>query len=105
MKILKKDVTLKFILYSFLLITIEMLIDCVFDEYILVNYLYYFWIFMYILLSVAIFILFAWLFTRSISKKFNAEMSSQMDNKNILFANIAHDLRTPIHQYLDFQRL
>lgn len=104
MKRLKKGVSISFVLYAFLLSAIERIIEAVFEEYILIHYESFFWIFMYLFLSfVAIFFV-AWLFTKSISKKFNVEMVRQMEDKNILFTNIAHDLRTPITSILGFSK-
>lgn len=107
MQQLKKDISKAFIIYAFLLSVIESVIDSIFDDFLFVRYehsgrvgqiLFVF----YIVLSIAVFILVSYFFTRSISKRISAEMHRQIEERNMLFANITHDLKTPITSILGF---
>ena len=46
----------------------------------------------------------AWLFSRLITKKMNAEIQRQTDERNMLYANIAHDLKTPMTSILGYAK-
>ncbi|MDO5147685.1 MAG: HAMP domain-containing sensor histidine kinase [Eubacteriales bacterium] len=46
----------------------------------------------------------AWLFSRAITKKINAEIQRQTDERNMLYANIAHDLKTPMTSILGYAK-
>lgn len=110
MEQLKKDITKAFILFAFLLAVIESMVSSVFDDYlfVLVNQdkvMTAILIILYLSVSLGLFIVFAWLFTRNISSKINSEMHRQVDERNILYANIAHDLKTPITSILGFSQV
>lgn len=51
-----------------------------------------------------IYFLFALLFFVIVRRKINKETQRQMEEKNILYANIAHDLKTPITSILGFSK-
>lgn len=46
----------------------------------------------------------AWLFSRVVTKKINAEIQRQTDERNMLYANIAHDLKTPMTSILGYAK-
>jgi len=46
----------------------------------------------------------AWLFSRVITKKLNAEIQRQTEERNMLYANIAHDLKTPMTSILGYAK-
>jgi signal transduction histidine kinase len=106
---LRKDISRIFIIYALLLSVIESIIDSVFDGFLFVRFeqnesLIQMLLAVYVILSIATFILFTFLFTKTISKKISNEMHRQMEERNMLFANIAHDLKTPITSILGFSR-
>lgn len=46
----------------------------------------------------------AWLFSRMVTKKINAEIQRQTDERNMLYANIAHDLKTPMTSIVGYAK-
>jgi signal transduction histidine kinase len=109
MQQLKKDISKAFIIYAFLLSVIESVIDSIFDDFLFVRYeqnerVSQILLVTYLVLCFATFILFAYLFTKLISKKISFEMHRQIEERNMIFTNIAHDLKTPITSILGFSR-
>lgn len=109
MQQLKKDISKAFIIYAFLLSVIESVIDSIFDDFLFVRYeqnerMSEILFAMYIVLCIVTFIIFSYLFTKSISKNISSEMHRQIEERNMIFANIAHDLKTPITSILGFSR-
>ncbi len=109
MQQLKKAISKAFIIYALLLTVTESVIDSIFDDLLLVQYKHndivkYMLLAAYIVLCIGAFIFFAYLFTKSISKKISGEMHRQIEERNMIFTNIAHDLKTPITSILGFSR-
>ncbi|BCN32684.1 sensor histidine kinase [Anaeromicropila herbilytica] len=109
MKQLKKDISKAFIIYAFILSIIESMIDSVFDDFLFPHYeqndrIGQILFVAYIVISILVFILVAYLFTKAISKRIRAEMHRQIEERNVVFANITHDLKTPITSILGFSR-
>lgn len=46
----------------------------------------------------------AWLFSRMLTRKLNAEIQRQANERNMLYANIAHDLKTPMTSILGYAK-
>lgn len=46
----------------------------------------------------------AWLFSKMVTKKINAEIQRQTEERNMLYANIAHDLKTPMTSILGYAK-
>lgn len=56
----------------------------------------------YITVNLILLAVTAWLFSNVIGKGFEEEMHRQMNERNMLYANITHDLKTPITSILGF---
>lgn len=107
MKQLKKSITRYFILFALILSLAESLIDGGFewlmesitDEAVAVSA-----ILVYLLISILIFLLFSLWYTWVINKKIFTETNRQLNERNVLYANIAHDLKTPMTLILGFSQ-
>lgn len=102
MRKLKKSIIWIFVLALIALSVIESFVDFLYEE---IAIPYYGWIgvqemivttSIYILVSISVIILITWLFSRKIGKKFETEIHRQVEERNILYAHIAHDLKTPM---------
>jgi signal transduction histidine kinase len=109
MEQLRKSIVRKFILYSFAIAVIESVIDSIFDDAIFPNIPAHgvqevITMSAYIIISLLVFLLFGLLYARNISKLIKEEADRQVNDRNLLFANIVHDLKTPITTILGFSQ-
>lgn len=112
----KKTIMLNFIWITLALVLLESLIDSTMQwadkssnliaEYFSINQtsFMYFAIALYLLLSILVFILAAYIFYIRTNKILEAESQKRVDEQNILFASIAHDLKTPMTSIQGFSR-
>lgn len=107
MKQLKKSITRYFILFALLLSLAESLInggfdwlmESITDEAVAVSA-----ILVYLLISILCFLLFSLWYAWVINKKILAETNRQLNERNVLYANIVHDLKTPMTSILGFSQ-
>lgn len=101
MEKLKKSIIQKFIIYAFALSVIESVIESLFEDWIILKVSDPGWqstlsLFLYAVISILFFALFGLMYARDISKMIEKETARQVGERNLLFANIAHDLKTPM---------
>jgi len=107
MKQLKKSIIRYFILFAFFLSLAKSLLDGGFDwimegitdETVAVSA-----ILVYLLISILCFLLLSIWYTWIINKKILAETNRQLNERNMLYANIVHDLKTPMTLILGFSQ-
>lgn len=109
MKKLKKQIIKYFLIVSFIIMVLQSMVDSLFDNYIfktvnedatkmqlvLVSYM---------VICIAIFVIFAFTFYKVVNKKIEEETRRQINEKSLLFANITHDLKTLITSILGFSK-
>lgn len=101
MKNLKSKIIKYFIFCSLGISVVESMIDSIYDEWLFLlvkseSVLMKLSLASYLLLSILVFVVFAFLFIRMAGKRIEEETNRQLEEKNQLYANIAHDLKTPI---------
>ncbi|WP_167956319.1 sensor histidine kinase [Anaerosporobacter faecicola] len=106
---LKKQIIRYFLLFSFLIAVLESIVDSFFDDYVFLvlpeNSIKMNMAFgCYIVLSIGIFLVVAVVFYRILSRIITEETKKQINEKNLLYANITHDLKTPITSIMGFAR-
>ncbi|KNZ42262.1 sensor histidine kinase [Acetobacterium bakii] len=107
MKQLKKSIIRYFILFALLLSLAKSLLDGGFDwimegitdEAVAVSA-----ILVYLLISILCFLLISIWYTWIINKKILAETNRQLNERNMLYANIVHDLKTPMTLIMGFSQ-
>lgn len=108
MENIKKQIVKDFILCTLALSVSESILDSLFDDCIFQviknSKIYILMLTVYIALSVILFAFFAVCFYKIVSKKLKKENERQMREKNLIFANIAHDMKTPLTSILGFSR-
>ncbi len=96
---LKSKIIKYFLIFAFVLSVSVSVLDSIFDNYFFVDPVggsYTIVILLYIILHIVIFLATASLFYKVISKFFNKEKERQRRDIGLLFANIAHDIKTPL---------
>lgn len=107
MEKLKKYIVGYFILFAFALSAVESILDSCFDEvskYINDSSTFTIALILYLTLCVLMFLLFSKWFAVTISRKIAEETNRQNKERNLLFANILHDLKTPMTIILGFSQ-
>lgn len=104
---LKKKIVRAFVALSFLISVLLSIIDSMFNE--IIEYLttsgqMTVAIILFFATNISVFILFAYMFVRLISKNISEEANRIAQQNNLLYANIAHDLKTPITTIIGFSR-
>lgn len=108
MKELQKSIIKYFILIAFALSVVVSMLDSCFDEvsaYIKDSGVFIIVLILFFALCIGTFILFSILFTVVIRRKFIEETNRQLNDRNILYANIVHDLKTPMTIILGFSQV
>lgn len=109
MEKLKKQIIKNFIIYALGLSVAESILDSLFDDCLFqlvedntvqMKLL----LAVYLILSIVFFIIAAVCFYKAVSRKIEEETRRQINEKNMLIANMAHDLKTPITSILGFSR-
>ncbi|MDH6365330.1 signal transduction histidine kinase [Enterococcus sp. PF1-24] len=96
-----------FLIFAGLLVVSLSILDSLFDA--LVNTLdnqalMYLALVSYFLLQIIIFILYSILFYRRVNKSITIQSKKNLQEQNLLFANIAHDLKTPLTTIIGFSK-
>jgi len=107
MEKLKKYIVTYFILFAFTLSVVESILNSCLDEvsnYIKDNKAFIIVLAIYIVLCIGTFILFSKLFVVAINRKIVEETQRQNNERNLLYANIVHDLKTPMTVILGFSQ-
>lgn len=110
MKKLKGDIIRTFLLCIILLSVAESALDWLLENILLPHYAVLgttqtaVAMTAYIMSGLALLALTIWLFSKVTGKKFEREISRQMNERNMLYANITHDLKTPITSILGFSK-
>lgn len=107
MKELQKSIIRYFLLIAFALSVVISMLDSCFDElsaYIDDKGIFTIVLFLFLALCIGTFILFSIWFSVVIKRKFIEETNRQLNDRNILYANIVHDLKTPMTIILGFSQ-
>lgn len=109
MKQLKKTILKYFILITLLAALLESAVNGIFDQVILPaakenSGLFTLALFGDFLSSLVILFSLALFYCKIVSKKIDEETSRQLDERNLLYSNIIHDLKTPMTSILGFAR-
>ena len=107
MSTLKKSISKGFVLFALLLSVILSIMDSLLDEisvFITTSGQLAVALILFFMINIAIFVGIAYLFSRFLSKKVNTEAERIIEHNNLLFANIAHDLKTPLTTVIGFSR-
>ena len=107
MEKLRKYIVRYFILFAFTLSFVVSILDSCLDEvskYIKDEKTFIIALTIYIILCIGTFILFSKLFVVVISRKISEETKRQNNERNILYANIVHDLKTPMTIIMGFSQ-
>lgn len=104
---LKKYIVRYFILFAFILSVVESILNSCLDEvskYLKDEMAFVIVMVIYIVLCIGTFILFSKLFVVAITRKISEETKRQNNERNILYANIVHDLKTPMTIIMGFSQ-
>lgn len=107
MKKLKNQIIKYFLMCSFGIAFMQSIIDSLYDDYLFIivedgTVSRIFLLVSYAFLHVFIFGVFAVIFYKLVDCKIKKETSRQLEEKNHLYANVSHDLKTPITSILGF---
>lgn len=107
MKELQKSIIKNFIIFAFAISIVESILDSCLNtlsKYIKDSSIFTIVLLLFIALSIGTFVLFSIWFAVIIKRKIEEETKRQMNERNILYANIVHDLKTPMTIILGFSQ-
>ncbi|SET52315.1 His Kinase A (phospho-acceptor) domain-containing protein [Enterococcus malodoratus] len=107
MKKLRNSIVRSFVLYFILLTFIISIVDNFFSNYLDVitdEKLFLFFLASPFVIDILLITCFSILFFRSIDKKVMRQVDKNAEDKSLLFANIAHDLKTPLTSIAGFSK-
>lgn len=106
---LKKQVIGYFLIFSFAIAVVESMVDSIFDDYLFKiiaddSIKMKIFLFLYITIAILIFVFFGFVFSKIVCKKIENEAHRQLNDRNMLYTNITHDLKTPITSIMGFAK-
>lgn len=107
MEKLKKSIIKYFIIFAFTLSVVESILSSLLDNFmekIVGKAAAIIILVIYFLLSIMIFVIFSIWFAKVVGKKIVNETNRQLNERNGLYANIVHDLKTPMTLILGFSK-
>lgn len=106
---LKKKIVKYFVFCAVMISVLESIIDFIFEGYVFPAFehnktLFSVSLAFYIVISIGAMVFVAICFSRIVGRKFVDEARKQIDEQNMLYANIVHDLKTPMTSIVGFSQ-
>lgn len=106
---IRRQIIQYFVIFALVIAVLESIVDSIYDDWIFIHIEagsveMAFIMVSYVLVSALIFLIFSIWFARIIDKIMKKEAHRQVNERNMLYANITHDLKTPITSILGFSR-